>query len=96
MKTYNIVQWGMGSNVFNPGYRVSDHTFEKILSTDSTMLSIDLDNVLEVDDEYWPVGGQPKQPPGKPSRLSFLNSMIGLFRVLGRALQTIVCVTPLL
>ncbi|KAF8601072.1 hypothetical protein BDV93DRAFT_524969 [Ceratobasidium sp. AG-I] len=76
-------------------------TFWSLLMTDRMMsgawgrpsaiqdIDIDLDNVIEVDDEHWPVGGQPAQPPGKPSRLSFLNCVIGLLRVLGRALQTI-------
>lgn len=52
-------------------------------------LDSDLDNLIEVDDEYWPVGGKPVPPLGKPSRLAFFNGMIGLSRVLGRALQTV-------
>ncbi|CAE6441528.1 unnamed protein product [Rhizoctonia solani] len=49
----------------------------------------DLDPVLELDDEDWPVDGDPFQPLEKPSRLSYFNGLIGLTRVLGRAIQTL-------
>ncbi|KAG8740587.1 hypothetical protein FRC10_004124 [Ceratobasidium sp. 414] len=50
----------------------------------------DLENPIEVDDEYWPVGGEPDQPPDEPSKVAYFSGLIGLSRVLGRAQQTVV------
>ncbi|KAG9120697.1 hypothetical protein FRC07_003699 [Ceratobasidium sp. 392] len=49
----------------------------------------DLENPIEVDDEHWPIGGEPNQPPNKPSKIACLTCLIGLTRVLGRAQQTV-------
>lgn len=52
----------------------------------------DLDNVLEVDDEFWslePNAPPPVQPCGVPSRLAMFNQLIGLCRIASRCLQTI-------
>ena len=57
------------------------------------MLSVDLELPLEVDDEYWdhPDPAQAfKQPPGKPSRVSFLIALIKLMKISGVATRTIV------
>ncbi|KDN38339.1 hypothetical protein RSAG8_09543, partial [Rhizoctonia solani AG-8 WAC10335] len=52
-------------------------------------LDSDLDPIIELDDEDWPIDGDPFRPLGKPSRLSYFNGAIGLSRILGRALQTL-------
>ncbi|CAE6410976.1 unnamed protein product [Rhizoctonia solani] len=52
-------------------------------------LDSDLDPIIELDDEDWPVHGDPFHPFGKASRLSYFNGFIGLCRILGRAIQTI-------
>ncbi|KAJ3558753.1 hypothetical protein NM688_g738 [Phlebia brevispora] len=52
----------------------------------------DVDYVIECDDEYWyNEKGEPvfKQPPGKPSFISFFNSLIRLNQILGCVLRTI-------
>ena len=55
--------------------------------------SFDLDLPLECDDEYWthPDPEQAfKQPPGKPSAITFFNCYIRLHQILAFALRTIV------
>ncbi|CAE7073485.1 unnamed protein product [Rhizoctonia solani] len=52
-------------------------------------LDSDLDPIIELDDEDWPIDSNPFHPLGKPSRLSYFNGAIGLSRILGRALQTL-------
>ncbi|KAL5632076.1 hypothetical protein ACGC1H_000184 [Rhizoctonia solani] len=52
-------------------------------------LDSDLDPIIELDDEDWPIDGDPFHPLGKPSRLSYFNGVIGLSRILGRAIQTL-------
>ncbi|KAI0090953.1 fungal-specific transcription factor domain-containing protein [Irpex rosettiformis] len=52
----------------------------------------DLDLPLDVDDEYWFTGDPQldfKQPPGKPSTISFFISSLKLNSILARALRTI-------
>ncbi|KAJ1305611.1 hypothetical protein OPQ81_000608 [Rhizoctonia solani] len=52
----------------------------------------DLDEVLEVDDEFWslePEAPPPVQPPGIPSKLRIFNQAIALTRISGRCLQTV-------
>jgi hypothetical protein len=48
---------------------------------------------MEVDDEYW-VDPDPdktfKQPPGKPSSISFFNAFLKLHQIAAFALRTIV------
>ena len=54
--------------------------------------SFDLEFPMECDDEYW-VDPDPekafKQPPGKPSKISFFTSYLKLNQILGFALRTI-------
>lgn len=60
--------------------------------------SFDLDLPMEVDDEYWehPDPDQAfKQPPNKPSLVTFFNCYLRLNQVLGIALRTIVCLLVL-
>ncbi|KAG8756655.1 hypothetical protein FRC11_005147, partial [Ceratobasidium sp. 423] len=52
-------------------------------------LDSDLDPIVELDDEDWPAHGDPFYPFGKASRLSYFNGLIGLSRILGRAIQTL-------
>lgn len=56
--------------------------------------SFDVDLPTEVDDEYWENEHEPeqafKQPPGKPSLLSYFISLIKLIQILAVALRTIV------
>lgn len=55
--------------------------------------SFDIDLPIECDDEYWfhPDPAQAfKQPPGKPSKLSFFVSLIKLNQILAFALRTVV------
>ncbi|CAE6413460.1 unnamed protein product [Rhizoctonia solani] len=52
-------------------------------------LDLDLDPIIELDDEDWPIDGDPFHPLEKPSRLSYFNGAIGLSRILGRAIQTL-------
>jgi hypothetical protein len=57
-------------------------------------VSFDVDLPTEVDDEYWENEHDPeqsfKQPPGKPSLLSYFVSFIKLNQTLAVALRTIV------
>lgn len=57
-------------------------------------LSFDIDLPTEVDDEYWENEHDPeqafKQPPGKPSLLSYFVCFIKLNQILAIALRTIV------
>ena len=59
--------------------------------------SFDVDLPMEVDDEYWENEHEPeqafKQPPGKPSHLSYFVSLIKLIQILAVALRTIVCLS---
>jgi hypothetical protein len=55
--------------------------------------SFDLDLPTECDDEYWEDPDPEKafkQPPGKPSKVSFFISYLKLNQILGFALRTIV------
>lgn len=55
--------------------------------------SYDLDFPVECDDEYWYTDDPSlafKQPPGKPSKVSFFRHFIKLCQIHGRALRTIV------
>ncbi|CAE6514421.1 unnamed protein product, partial [Rhizoctonia solani] len=52
-------------------------------------LDSDLDPIMELDDEDWPINNVPSLPPGKPSRLSYFNGVVGLSRILERAIQTL-------
>lgn len=59
-----------------------------------TYYSTDLADALEIDDEFWslePNTPPPVQPPGVLSRLTVFNQVIGLARIAGRCLQTVVC-----
>ncbi|KAJ7730080.1 fungal-specific transcription factor domain-containing protein [Mycena maculata] len=52
----------------------------------------DLDYPTECDDEYWETGDPSmvfKQPPGKPSVMSFVTAYLKLMEILGRAQETI-------
>ena len=53
----------------------------------------DIDLMTEVDDEYW-TNPDPalafKQPPGKPSKIAFVNQLNRLLKVLAFASRTIV------
>lgn len=55
--------------------------------------SFDLDMPIECDDEYW-VNDNPelafRQPPGKPSKVAYFNSLLRLNQILAFALRTIV------
>ncbi|CAE6454170.1 unnamed protein product [Rhizoctonia solani] len=70
---------------------VLDRMICAALGRPSAMQDIDsdLDPLIEVDDEYWPIDGNSPQPLGKPSRLSYFNGLIGMTRILGRAIQTL-------
>ncbi|QRW11653.1 Fungal specific transcription factor domain [Ceratobasidium sp. AG-Ba] len=70
---------------------VMDRLLSGTLGRPSAMqdLDSDLENPIEVDDEHWPIGGQPNQPVGQPCRISYFSCLIGLSRVLGRAQQTV-------
>ncbi|ELU36374.1 fungal specific transcription factor domain-containing protein [Rhizoctonia solani AG-1 IA] len=50
----------------------------------------DLEPLIEIDDEDWPIEGARSQDLEKPSRLSYFNGLIGITRILGRAIQTLV------
>lgn len=50
--------------------------------------SFDLDLPLECDDEYWEDGF--KQPPDKPSSITFFNCYLGLIDILAYAMRLIV------
>ena len=56
-------------------------------------ISLDLDLMTEVDDEYW-LNSDPelafKQPEGKPSKIAFANCIIRLQRILAYASRTLV------
>jgi len=55
--------------------------------------SFDLDLPVECDDEYWaPTDPKDafKQPPGKPSKMSFFIAYLKLSQILAFALRTIV------
>lgn len=59
--------------------------------------SIDVPLLTECDDEHWTHGESgtaPRQPLGKPSKLSFYNSFIRLARILAYATRTIVRMLP--
>ncbi|KAF8750961.1 hypothetical protein RHS01_09029 [Rhizoctonia solani] len=49
----------------------------------------DLEPLIEIDDEDWPIEGARSQDLEKPSRLSYFNGLIGITRILGRAIQTL-------
>lgn len=56
-------------------------------------VSFDLDQPLEVDDEYWETPNPEdafKQPPDRPSTVAYFNALIRLDRILSFALRTIV------
>ena len=56
--------------------------------------SFDLDQMTEVDDEYWENEDPTlafKQPEGKPSKIAFANCLIRLQKILAYASRTIVC-----
>ena len=58
--------------------------------------SFDLDLPAECDDEYWsPLDPKDafKQPPGKPSKLSYFIAYLKLSQILAFALRTIVSST---
>lgn len=55
--------------------------------------SFDLDLPVECDDEYWSPKDPKdafKQPPGKPSKMSFFIAYLKLSQILAFALRTIV------
>ena len=56
-------------------------------------VSFDVDPMIECDDEYW-ITADPtlafKQPPGRPSKIAFVNCLIRLLRTLAFASRTIV------
>ena len=55
--------------------------------------SFDLDLPIECDDEYWENDNPElafKQPPGKPSLVTFFNCFLRLNQILAFALRTIV------
>lgn len=60
-----------------------------------TLNSFDLDYPIEVDDEYW-TNPDPKlafkQPPGKPSAITFFVKLLELKRIHSFALRTIVSI----
>ena len=60
--------------------------------------SFDIDLPTECDDEYW-TASEPelafKQPPGKPSKITFFNCYVRLHQILAFAMRTIVSL-PLL
>lgn len=57
------------------------------------VLSFDAEPLLEVDDEYW-VSDDPEraftQPAGKPSYITFANSLVRLLKILTFASRTVV------
>ena len=58
-----------------------------------TWYSYDVELPIECDDEYWEHADPAKcwkQPPGKPSTISYFNSILKLYDILGFALRTIV------
>lgn len=58
--------------------------------------SFDLDLPVECDDEYWSPSDPKdafKQPPGKPSKLSYFIAYLKLSQILAFALRTIVSST---
>ena len=68
-----------------------------MLMTDSfaqaLFYSFDLDQMTEVDDEYWENEDPElafKQPEGKPSKIAFANCLIRLQKILAYASRTIV------
>ncbi|KAJ7661667.1 fungal-specific transcription factor domain-containing protein [Mycena rosella] len=55
----------------------------------------DIDYPIECDDEYWETSESDmafKQPPGKPSALSFTVAYVKLIEIMGTAQKTIYCV----
>jgi len=55
--------------------------------------SFDLDLPVECDDEYWSPSDPKdafKQPPGKPSKMSYFIAYLKLSQILAFALRTIV------
>jgi hypothetical protein len=51
----------------------------------------DTDLPLQVDDEHWDHPTRPfQQPPNKPSRISFFNSLMRLNHILGFSLEILV------
>ena len=61
--------------------------------------SMDLDLPAEVDDEYWENEDPElafRQPPDKPSKVSFFVSWIKLSQIIARALETFVSYDTLL
>lgn len=56
-------------------------------------LSFDLDLPLECDDEFWEPddhGSAFKQPPDRPSTITYFNCFLRLQQILGSAMRTIV------
>lgn len=65
------------------------------LALNDVIPSFDLDMPLEVDDEYWENENPElafKQPPGKPSTVSFFMHWVKLARIAAHALRTLVSV----
>lgn len=63
------------------------------VSSDILPDSFDLDMPIECDDEYWTHPDPEKrfkQPPGKPSTITFFNCLCRLNQILAFALRTIV------
>ena len=69
-----------------------------IASVSRLYASFDVDMPTEIDDEYWENEQDPeqafKQPPGKPSLLSYFVCFIKLNQILAIALRTIVSHVP--
>ena len=60
---------------------------------DAPIISFDVDYPIDCDDEYW-VNDDPelafKQPPGKPSKITFFNLLLRLKGLHAFAMRTIV------
>ncbi|KAJ1300427.1 hypothetical protein OPQ81_005247 [Rhizoctonia solani] len=52
-------------------------------------LDSDLGPIIELDDEDWSTDGDLFQPLSTHCRLSYFNGLVGLIRILGRAIQTL-------
>lgn len=83
---------GHGPDHEHAGCRVSAHQAKR---NDSLTLacSFDIDYPLDVDDEFWETGNPEtdfKQPPDKPSRMSYFVTILKLTRIIGDVLKTVV------
>jgi hypothetical protein len=69
-------------------------TLELLLILTTALNSIDTDLPTECDDEYWEHPDPQrafKQPPGKPSTITFFVYLLKLQRIITLAQRTLVC-----